>query len=52
MRTGVQKFALTWMFDAYNIPNDKGEFVNDHVATSVTMHGLMSIEEYRALLQE
>ncbi len=52
MRTGVQKFALTWMFDAHNIPNDKGEFVNDHVATSVTMHGLMSIEEYRALLQE
>lgn len=52
MRTGVQNFALTWMFDAHNIPNEAGEFVNDHVATSVTVHGLMSIEDYRALLQE
>lgn len=52
MRTGVQKFALTWMFDAHNIPNEDGEFVNDHVATSATVHGLMSIEEYRALLKE
>ena len=47
MRTGVQEFALTWMFDAYNIDSSKG-----HAASSATVHGLMSIEEYRALLNQ
>lgn len=46
MRSGVQSFALTWVFDANELdPNAK------HAATSVTIHGLMSIEEYRALLK-
>ena len=47
MRTGVQEFALTWMFDAYNVDSSKG-----HAASSATVHGLMSIEEYRALLNQ
>ena len=51
MRTGVQQFALTWMFDTYNLPEGEGK-TNDHVATSITTHGLMSIEEYRALLNK
>ena len=48
MRTGVQNFALTMMYDTYNV--DPAKY--DHVASSVTVHGLMSIEDYRALLQE
>lgn len=48
MRTGVQNFALTMMYDTYNVDPTK----YDHVASSVTVHGLMSIDDYRALLQE
>lgn len=47
MRSGVQSFALTWVFDANALdPNAS------HAATSVTVHGLMSIEEYRSLLNQ
>jgi hypothetical protein len=51
MRSGVQSFALTWVFDSYNLPEGQGKTEN-HSAASATVHGLMSIEEYRALLQE
>ena len=47
MRSGVQSFALTWVFDAHNVDETKA-----HQAASATVHGLMSIEDYRALLQE
>ena len=49
MRSGVQSFALTWVFDSHNLEVGATE---DHVATSVTVHGLMSIEDYRALLNQ
>ncbi|MBR2381297.1 MAG: ABC transporter substrate-binding protein [Clostridia bacterium] len=49
MRSGVQSFALTWVFDSHNL--EEGATVQ-HAATSITVHGLMSIEDYRALLQE
>ena len=51
MRTGVQQFALTWMFDTYNLPEGAGK-TDDHVAGSLTTHGLMSIADYRALLNQ
>lgn len=51
LRTGVQNFALTCIFDTYNLPEGQGK-TNNHVATSTTVHGLMSIEEYRALLNQ
>lgn len=51
MRAGVQSFALTWMFDTYNLPEDQGK-TEHHSASMVTVHGLMSIEEYRALLSK
>ncbi len=46
MRSGVQSFALTCIFDAYNF-----DPTVDHAASSMTVHGLMSIEEYRELLK-
>lgn len=49
MRSGVQSFALTWIFDSHNLPEGATEH---HAAASATIHGLMSIEDYRALLQE
>lgn len=45
MRAGVQSFALTQFYDAF-IAN--GTF---HSAQSITVHGLTSIEDYRALLK-
>ena len=49
MRSGVQSFALTWVFDSYNLPEGA---TAHHAATSATVHGLMSIEDYRALLNQ
>ena len=51
VRSGVQDFALTWIFDSYNLPEGAGK-TSDHVAASATVFGLMSIEDYRALLKE
>ncbi len=55
-REGVQHFALTQVFDSANPPQwmiDNGGIpTTDHVGTSVTVFGLMSIDEYRALLSE
>lgn len=48
MRSGVQHFALTCIYDAYNIDPTK----YSHGASSATVDGLKSIEEYRALLQK
>ncbi len=45
MRAGVGSFSLTAFFDAYAVDNTK-----PHSATSATIHGLTSIEDYRALL--
>ena len=47
MRSGVQSFALTYVFDANSLDPSA-----NHAATSTTVHGLMSIEEYRALLNK
>ncbi len=56
MRSGVQSFALTQVFDTGNPPkwmiDNGGAATSAHQASSVTVHGLMSIEDYRALLQE
>ncbi len=49
MRSGVQSFALTWIYDSYNLPEGATPI---HAATSATVHGLMSIEDYRKLLNE
>lgn len=46
MRSGVQSFALTCIFDAHNFDSTAA-----HTASSMTVHGLMSIEEYRELLK-
>ena len=51
VRSGVQDFALTWIFDSHNLPEGAGK-TSDHVAASATVFGLMSIEDYRALLKE
>ncbi len=45
LRAGVQEFALTAFYDAYTVNN--GTF---HSASSATVSGLVSIEEFRALL--
>lgn len=45
MRSGVQSFALTYFYDLYDY-ND-GAY---HSASSTTVSGLVSIEEYRTLL--
>lgn len=47
VRAGVQDFALTCIYDAYNVDPSLG-----HTASSATVFGLMSIEDYRALLKE
>ena len=44
MRAGVQDFALTQVYD--DVANSLV-----HTAKSKTVHGLMSIEEYRGLLK-
>ena len=46
MRSGVQSFALTMFYDAFTV--NGGAY---HSAASVTVHGLTSIEEYRALIK-
>ena len=45
MRSGVQSFALTMFYDAFTI--NGGAY---HSAASATVHGLTSIDDYRALL--
>ena len=46
MRSGVQSFALTMFYDAFTV--NGGAY---HSAASVTVHGLTSIEDYRALIK-
>lgn len=48
MRSGVQSFALTCIFDSHNLPEGATDY---HAATSATVYGLMSLEDYRALLK-
>lgn len=47
MRSGVQEFALTWIFDLYDYNN--GAY---HSASSSTVSGLISMEEFREMLAE
>ncbi len=50
-RTGVQKFSLTWFYDAYNFyPEGTPENEKSHTASSMTLYPLTSLEEYRALI--
>lgn len=49
MRAGVDSFALTVMYDAYNLDASLGGGVK-HTAASATIHTLTSMDEYRALL--
>lgn len=51
MRSGVQSFGLTSIYDLYNLDASLGGGVY-HSAASATVHGLTSIEEYRALLAD
>ena len=46
MRAGVQSFALTQFYDDILV---NGQY---HKAASATVHGLMSLDDYRALLGE
>lgn len=45
MRSGVQSFALTMFYDAFDYGGNK------HAASSITVSGLISIEEFRALVK-
>ena len=47
MRSGVSSFALTAFFDTALLPEGATPY---HAASSATVHGLTSIEEYRAIL--
>ena len=49
MRTGVQSFALTSIYDVFHLDTAVGGGVY-HRAESVTVHGFTSIEDYRALI--
>ena len=49
MRAGVDSFALTVMYDVYNLDASLGGGVK-HSAASATIHTLTSMDEYRALL--
>lgn len=46
MRAGVQSFALTMFYDAFTL--NGGAY---HSASSATVHGLTSIDAYRALIK-
>ena len=45
VRSGVQSFALTMFYDAFDYGGNK------HTASSITVSGLISMEEFRALLK-
>lgn len=45
MRSGVQSFALTMFYDAFDYGGNK------HTASSITVSGLISMDEYRALIK-
>ena len=47
MRSGVQSFALSMFYDTFNYGA-----TTYHSIASATMHGLMSLDDYRALLGE
>jgi hypothetical protein len=47
MRAGVESFALSMFYDVNAYDSSK-----DHSISSAVMHGLMSLEDYRALLGE
>lgn len=49
MRSGVQSFGLTSIFDIYNLDASLGGGVY-HQASSATIYSLTSIEDYRAIL--
>lgn len=46
VRSGVQEFALTWIYDLYDFNN--GAY---HSASSTTVSGLVSMEEFREMLK-
>lgn len=49
MRTGVQSFALTSIYDVFHLDASVGGGVR-HRAESVTVHGFTTIDDYRAAI--